>query len=205
MANPITRALRTYNSTLYALRSTASTARRIHRYIKERKAVATPKNSVVAGVRAKTRGALASNPKAFAKSSLAGQKRRDALAKQLKSRRVGRGSAPTTAPVKITRKPYSGKIGLRAGMTGRDLHRVVTRHAIKQFTGDTVRSTGSRKTAAESIKKLRRENSSQTQVTATDGTKRMKQTPITRPIIRSIKEPLMKKAVKNYTKAFKKK
>lgn len=167
--NPILGALRTYNSAMYAARATTAAIRRIKTRVRDH--INKPKTSVVARVRTKTRGALNSNPRAYDRSTMAGQKRRDDLAKKISASRTigvnrtkrrfqgmsGAAFSKTLGKGPLQRTPYQG-FRLKQGMTPRELNRKVLVHATKKLSHDTLRSAnvgGDRKKAAAALRAMR--------------------------------------------------
>lgn len=161
-SNPLTRALRTYNSALYAARATTAAVRSIRNRWHSRQQGQPAKNSSVAKVKAKiaARNPLYANKKLYSKTTAVGQQRRLDLAKQLRAeprpRRFHSGASAKAASHALPRKPYSGKIAIAKGMTGRQIKRNIVRHNIKKFTSDAVKRTGNRKAAAGEIKAIRK-------------------------------------------------
>lgn len=157
-SNPITRALRTYNSALYAARATVDTAKKAHRWLHRR---TKPKNPVVSKIRSRTRGPLGASKTAYSRETISGQARRDALAKKLRKQPRPKRTFTGRVGSEFVRKPYSGKIEIGKNMTGAQVKRNIVRHQVKNYTKGFVKQhRGNRVAAARDIKAQR--NASQT-------------------------------------------
>lgn len=188
--------LQTFNHSIWAAKNAArlvkgsvSTVRKASRGIRnlKRRLVNGPKSDVVARVKQKTRSGIAD--KYFAKHTPAGHKRRMELAAKLKSQHTAKVAA--TKP-KITRTPrssYVGKIELKRGMTTRQLKKNVSRYKMRDMISEHLRTNnGDRIAAARQIKGLRKTGNLRPGTFTT-----------------TAYNPLYKKALKNYAKAFGKK
>lgn len=161
IAGRIRGALRTYNSLLYAGRATADSAKKLKTWYQNRKKA--PINPVVAKIRQRTRGELASHPTAFSRKSISGQQRRDSLAKNIRAYRAKyptqRTHNATKSPgAKLTRAPRTTKISLESGITANRVHSRIRRYKMRDSYVNPILNShrGDRKAAAAEIRSNRK-------------------------------------------------
>lgn len=160
---PLTRnILRTYNAALYAARGTVNSIRALKRYRRHVQATthgASKAGELVSRVQQQTRGNLAGHRTAYSRSVLAGQARRDALAKALRKKprplraRQG-GPIPTLATTARTHP--KGQVSIRGAVARSRTYGDLKRRLMVQATQEYTRSLGkNRQERAAAARQLR--------------------------------------------------